>query len=129
MLGRLDGTLERGTGTVRVAGVGVVICGRRRRAAALPPCGGGVEEEFLAVEDIFVRERLSESESELMTKGSKELDAGLLLRDCVNEEAVPSTCERIGGEGWRMLLRRACACEELLQRRSDVTVMPITKWS
>jgi hypothetical protein len=53
------------------------------------------------VDDIVVREWLSESESELTTKGSKELDAGLLLiwvKVCVSED-VPSACKRIGGEG------------------------------
>jgi hypothetical protein len=58
------------------------------------------------------RELLSESESELTTKGSKEFVAGFVLRlgeDWAEDKMGPSTCEEwMGGEGWRTLLRRDC---------------------
>jgi hypothetical protein len=68
------------------------------------------------------REWLSESESELATKGSKEFVAGLLLRwekDWAEDNMGPSACEEwMGGDGWRTLLRRNCPwMEEFLAAR------------
>ena len=58
---------------------------------------------------------MSESESELIIKGSKEFAAGLVMRWAKDwaEDDVASTCEEgIDGDGWRTLLRRECPCGE-----------------